>query len=68
MKKFEKIDQLKEGKLYLIKTNEGQRTIVFRDGNEIRSNSQKEEGKPIRKFVEKDIIAYEEYFEDSNTQ
>ena len=68
MKKFEKLDQLDEGKLYIIKTTEGQRPIVFRDGNEIRSNAQKGGGNPIRKYSEKDILAFEEYSGENNAQ
>ncbi len=65
MQKFESVDQLKEGKLYIIKTKEGQRPIVFRDGNEIRSNSHRKEDEPIRRFTETDILSFEEYLNDN---
>ncbi len=64
MQKLENIEQLKEGKLYIVETVWGERVIVFREKDRIRSNAQEiqdNEPKPLRVFAISDIAYFEEY-------
>ena len=61
--KFENINQLEKGKLYLIELRNGQKTIVFRDKDGIRSNAQKIDNgvfEPVVRFKDRDIASFEE--------
>lgn len=64
MQKLENIEQLTEGKLYAVETVWGERVIVFREKELIRSNAQEiqdNKPKPIRIFAKSDIACFEEY-------
>lgn len=66
MQKFTTLEQLEEGKLYIIETILHQRILVFRDQNVIRTNAQevvkgKQNPVPVRIIPENEVVCFEEF-------